>query len=80
MTKYIIILLALTILNGCADDYKRIEDCKKKFPNCRVTPSTGLIQRQGYEVTVFDTLKNQMYAVSYYPFSETKICNLRNIY
>jgi hypothetical protein len=44
-----------------------------------VTPSTGIIKQNGYEITVEDTLTHQIYAINYYPFSTTKIATIVNI-
>ena len=74
-----IILLALAIgLMGCADETNRQKHLQSIYPNCKVEPATGLIQRDGYNFIVIDTT-NQIIAVSFYPFSETKIMDLRNI-
>lgn len=72
-------MLLLVSFTSCVSDYDRIADAKKKYPNALVTPSTGMIKRDGYEVTVEDTLTHQIYAVSYYPFSSTKIVGVVNI-
>ena len=75
----IIGLLIIMVMSGCVSDYSRIEDCIKKYPNAKVTPSTSLIKRQGFEITVEDTITHQIYAVSYMPFSTTKIWTIMNI-
>ena len=74
--KKLITILALLSLTSCVSDYDRVADAKKKYPNALVTPSTGIIKRDGYEITVEDTLTHQIYAISYYPFSTTKIANI----
>ena len=80
MKKFNLIIILLAILTtSCVSDYDRLEDCRKKYKNSIVTPSTTLIKRQGYEITVEDTLTKQIYAVSYYPFSSTKISSITNI-
>ena len=79
MKNLLLILAIAVLLTSCVSDYDRIEDCKKKYRNGVVTPSTTLISRQGYEVTVEDTVTGQIYAVSYYPFSSTKINYIMNI-
>lgn len=78
MKKILIFAVLITMMSGCADQNKRLESLKKMYPKCKVEPSTGLIQNQGYEFIVIDT-SNQIIAVSFYPFSETKIQSLRNI-
>lgn len=77
--KKLITIIALLSLTSCVSDYDRVADAKKKYPNAVVTPSTGIIKRDGYEITVEDTLTHQIYAISYYPFSTTKIANIVNI-
>lgn len=69
----------MLLLTSCVSDFDRIADAKKKYPNGLVTPSTGMIKRNGYEITIEDTVTNQIYGVSYYPFSTTKILNIVNI-
>lgn len=64
---------------SCVSDYDRLKDAQKKYPNGIVTPSTGLLKRNGYEITIEDTITNQIYGVSYYPFSSTKILGIINI-
>jgi hypothetical protein len=77
MKKTIYLLFAL-FLFGCADQNKRQKHLQSLYPHCKVEPSTGLIQQQGYDFIVIDST-NQIIAVNYYPFSETKISSLRNI-
>lgn len=69
----------MLLLTSCVSDFDRIADAKKKYPNGLVTPSTGMIKRNGYEITIEDTVTKQIYGVSYYPFSTTKIWNIVNI-
>jgi hypothetical protein len=77
--KIVTTLLAMTLLmSSCADVSKRQYNLQKSYPNCKVEPATGLIQQSGYEFIVIDST-NQIVAVSFYPFSETKICGIRNI-
>lgn len=75
--KKLLIILAITLV-GCSDASKRQEYLKKLYPNCKVEPGTGLVQRQGYEFIVIDS-NTQIIAVGFYPLSETKIWSLRNI-
>jgi hypothetical protein len=77
--KKLITILTLFSLTSCVSDYDRVADAKKKYPNAVVTPSTGIIKRDGYEITVEDTLTHQIYAISYYPFSTTSISTIVNI-
>jgi hypothetical protein len=37
------------------------------------------LARDGYDIMVDDTITNQIYVVRYYPFSTTKIFDIRNI-
>lgn len=64
---------------SCVSDYDRLIDAQEKYPNGIVTPSTKLLRDNGYQITVEDTVTKQIYAVSYYPFSSTKISNVTNI-
>jgi hypothetical protein len=77
MKNKLIIALSLFTLS-CADQSKRQKHLESIYPNCKVEPSTGLIQQQGYDFIVIDST-NQIIAVNYYPFSERKISSLRNI-
>lgn len=75
MKKLIIIAL---ILCSCADANERLKYLKKQHPYCKVEPATGLIQHEGYEFIIIDST-NQIIAVSFYPFSETKVESYRNV-
>ena len=77
--KKLITILAIFSLTSCVSDYDRVADAKKKYPNAVVTPSTGIIKREGFEITVEDTITHQIYAISYYPFSTTNIATIVNI-
>jgi hypothetical protein len=77
--KIFSVLLVLGSITSCVSDYDRVADAKKKYPNAVVTPSTGIIKQNGYEITVEDTLTHQIYAINYYPFSTTKIATIVNI-
>lgn len=67
-----------TVLISCADQTKRQKHLETLYPNCKVEPATGLIQRDGYDFIVIDSTM-QIIAVDFYPFSESKISYLRNI-
>lgn len=73
------LLLFVIALTGCIDYTKRLDTAQKKFPTMVITPATGLIARQGYEFLAEDTANNQIYAISFGPFSETRIETVRNI-
>jgi hypothetical protein len=77
MKKLIVLVLSLSLMS-CADQTKRQKHLQTLYPNCRVEPATGLVQRESYDFIVIDSTL-QIIAVSYYPFSETKISHLRNI-
>ena len=77
MKKLIIFTLFLA-LSSCADQNKRQQYLQKVYPGSKVEPATGLIQHNGYDFIVIDTT-GQIIAVSFYPFSESKISQLRNI-
>jgi hypothetical protein len=78
MKEIITLYLMLIFLNGCVDQVNRQKHVQKLYPNCKVEPATGLIQQNGYDFIVIDSI-NQIIAVDFYMFSETKIMNLRNI-
>lgn len=73
-----IAIAAILTLTSCADQVKRQRHLQSLYPNCKVEPSTGLIQQQGYEFIVIDS-NNQIIAVNFYFGSETKIASLRNV-
>jgi hypothetical protein len=75
----ILILLGLFGLASCVNASDRLADAQKKYPKCIVQPTTSFLARDGYEVMVEDTLTKQIYVISYYPFSSTKIFAIRNI-
>lgn len=77
--KYIIILILLITFSSCVDQSDRIKDTQKRYPKCVIEPCTSLLKREGYEIMVTDTIINQIYAVSYYPFSSTNISSIVNI-
>lgn len=74
-----IVLLTLTALTGCVNEMDRLNDAQKKYPKCVIQPTTSLIAREGYQIMVEDTTANQIYVLSYYPFSTCKIMSIRNI-
>ena len=76
--KKALLIVALSMLCSCADQTKRQHHLQTLYPTCKIEPATGLIQQSGYEFIVIDSTM-QIIAVSYYPFSETKISDLRNI-
>lgn len=73
------LLLAVLVLTSCVNQIDRLKDAQKKYPKCIVQPTTSMLSQQGYEVMVEDTIENQIYVLSYYPFSTTKISAIRNI-
>lgn len=77
--KKLILLLSIIGMSSCVDQMDRLADAQKKYPKCVVQPSTSLLARQGYDIMVEDTMSNQIYVLQYYPFSTTKIQDIRNI-
>jgi hypothetical protein len=77
--KKILILLPLLWLTSCVDQMERLNDAQHKYPKCIIQPTTSLLSRDGYEVMVEDTIANQIYVLNYYPFSTSKIADIRNI-
>ena len=75
------LLLTLTVLGltSCVNQMDRLRDAQKKYPKCIVQPTTSLLARDGYDIMVEDTITNQIYVLSYYSFSTTKISSIRNI-
>lgn len=76
--KKLILLAFIVLLVSCVDRTQQLNNLKKMYPTSKVEPSTGIIQQQGYEFIVIDTV-GQIIAVSFYPFSESKISSMRNI-
>lgn len=77
--KKVLLVLAVLGLTSCVNQMDRLKDAQKKYPKCIVQPTTSMLARDGYEIMVEDTSTNQIYVVSYYPFSTTKIYAIRNI-
>jgi hypothetical protein len=77
--KTTILALAVLALTSCVNQMDRLKDAQKKYPKCIVQPTTSILARDGYEIMVEDTITDQIYVVSYYPFSTTKISAIRNI-
>jgi hypothetical protein len=73
-----LILLSTLFLFSCVDQNKRLNYLKKQFPQSIVEPATGVIQQSGFDFIVISE-DNQIIAVDFYPFSERKISNMRNI-
>lgn len=78
MKKLVILFTLIVVISSCADQSKRQNHLMLTYPSCKVEPATGLIQGDGFDFIVIDTT-GQIVAVSFYPFSETKILNIRNI-
>jgi hypothetical protein len=79
MKKVFLVFATMLLFGSCVSDFDRIENCKKKFPHGIVTPSTGILKQTGYEITVEDTITHQIYGVSYFLGSDTKIYTIVNI-
>ena len=74
------LLFVLTVtLTSCVNQMDRLADAQKKYPKCVVQPTTSLLARDGYDIMIEDTINNQIYVLRYYPFSTTKISDIRNI-
>jgi hypothetical protein len=77
--KKTLLVLAVLGLTGCVNQMDRLKDAQRKYPKCIVQPTTSLLARDGYDIMVEDTITNQIYVLSYYTFSTTKISSIRNI-
>lgn len=77
--KKLILLTLILSMYSCIDQMDRLKDTQKKYPKCVVQPTTSLLSQQGYDIMVEDTITNQIYVISYYGFSSTKIYKIRNI-
>jgi len=78
MKKLLLALVALA-LTSCVNQMDRLRDAQKKYPKCIVQPTTSILAANGYEIMVEDTVTDQIYVLSYYSFSTTKISSIRNI-
>lgn len=78
MKKLLLLGIGL-ILCSCVDQTKRLNRAQVLYPKCVVQPTTSLLSQGGYDVMVEDTISNQIYALRFYPFSETTISDIRNI-
>jgi hypothetical protein len=77
MKKLVFVLMVVSLMS-CADQNNRKKHLEKLYPGCKIEPATGLIQQYGFDFIVIDTT-NQIIAINFYAFSETKIFSLRNI-
>jgi len=77
--KKLLLTVTLLGLTSCVNQIDRLNTAKKLYPKCIVQPTTSLLSRDGYEIMVEDTINNQIYVIRYYPFSSTKISDIRNI-
>jgi hypothetical protein len=77
--KKLLLILPILFLTSCIDQMDRLADAQKKYPKCVVQPTTSLLARDGYDIMVEDTISNQIYVLQYYPFSTTKVADIRNI-
>jgi len=76
--KQILFLLLFTLTVSCTDQVNRQKHLQKLYPNCKIEPATSIIKQSGFDFIVIDST-NQIIAVDFYMFSETKIWSLRNI-
>jgi hypothetical protein len=77
--KKLLLILPILFLTSCIDQMDRLADAQKKYPKCIIQPTTSLLSRDGYDIMVEDTISNQIYVLRYYPFSTTKVADIRNI-
>lgn len=77
MEKLLIILVIL--YSSCVDYTAREKDLKNKYPQCIILPPSALIQEQGFQLMMEDTITKSIYAICYYPGSTTKISQMRII-
>ena len=77
--KKILLISVVIGLTSCVNQMDRLNDAQKKYPKCVIQPTTSLLASEGYEIMVDDTIANQIYVLSYYPFSTSKIHAIRNI-
>ena len=76
--KKIILITSILFFSSCVNEINRQKNLEKMYPNCKVEPATGLIKQGGYGYIVIDS-NMQIIGVSFYPWSESKISNLRNV-
>jgi hypothetical protein len=74
-----LLLVAILGLTSCVNQMDRLKDAQKKYPKCIVQPTTSILAANGYDIMVEDTVTDQIYVLSYYSFSTTKISSIRNI-
>lgn len=77
--KKLILLTGILLMCSCVDQTKRLSNAQKHYPKGIVQPTTSLLSRGGYDIMVEDTINNQIYVLAYYPFSATRIRDIRNI-
>jgi len=77
--KKLLLILPILFLTSCIDQMDRLADAQKKYPKCIVQPTTSLLAKNGYDIMVEDTISNQIYVLQYYPFSISKVADIRNI-
>jgi hypothetical protein len=77
--KKLLLILPILFLTSCIDQMDRLADAQKKYPKCIIQPTTSLLSRDGYDIMVEDTISNQIYVLRYYPFSISKVADIRNI-
>jgi hypothetical protein len=77
MKKVLFVLIAF-VLTSCVDEFNRMENLKKKFPNYKVEPAAGILKKSGYDYVITDSL-GEIIGVNFYMFSESKIADFRHI-
>lgn len=69
LMKSILVLLCGIILLGCADEQKRYEYLKEKYPHLQISATTHL----DADFEMEDTTTHKVIGVSFYPFRERKV-------
>lgn len=76
---FLLSLIAMLTSTSCVNEIDRLRDAQIKYPKCVVQPTTSLMSDRGYTVMVEDTLQRQIYVLRYYPFSTSRVLDIRNI-
>jgi hypothetical protein len=61
------------------DFNKRQTNLQKMYPKNVITPASSLLQNDGYQFLMEDTINKQLYVVKFEIFSYTRITEIRNI-
>jgi len=77
MKKVLFVLIAF-VLTSCVDEFNRMENLKKKFPNYKVESAAEILKRSGYNYVITDSL-GEIIGIKFYLFSESKITDFIHI-